>query len=128
MSRCSLSVCLVILVWESSYIIGQELPWLIFSIILVYLQWQEFTLYPEFSNIWCRHSFSRGMRNSSYILSRTLLIFAFTLNINHFKMLMIGEMVPKTNEYHVSNIILRWSIWKLRLWFNNVVSLVGMSL
>jgi hypothetical protein len=44
------------------------------------------------SNIWCRHSFSRGMRRSTYILSRALLIFAFTLTINHFKMLMIGAM------------------------------------
>jgi hypothetical protein len=92
MSRCSLFVCLVILVWESFHIIGQEVPQLKFSMILLYLQWQEFALFPEFSNIWCRHSFSRGMRRSTYILSRALLIFAFTLTINHFKMLMIGAM------------------------------------
>jgi hypothetical protein len=92
MLRCSLSICLVILVWESSHIIGQEVPRFRFSMILLYLHWQEFTLYPEFSNIWCRHSFSRGMRHSTYILSRALLIFALTLIINHFKMLMIGAM------------------------------------
>jgi hypothetical protein len=92
MSRCSLSVCLVILVWESFHIIGKEVPRLRFSMILLYLQWQEFALFSEFSNIWCRHSFLRGMRRSTYILSRALLIFAFTLTINHFKMLMIGAM------------------------------------
>jgi hypothetical protein len=62
------------------------------SMTLLYLQWQEFALYPELSNIWCRHSFSRGMRHSTYIFSRALLIFAFTLTFNHFKMLMIGAM------------------------------------
>jgi hypothetical protein len=98
-----LSVCLVILVWESSHIIGQEVPWLRFSIILLYLQWQEFALFPEFSNIW----------HSTYILPRALLIFAFSLTINHFKMLMIRAMEPETNEYHFSNISLSWSIWKL---------------
>jgi hypothetical protein len=92
MSRCSLSVCLVILVWESFHIIGQEVPWLRVSMILLYLQWQEFALYPELSNIWCRHLFPRGMRHSTYILSRSLLIFAFTLTFNHFNMLMIGAM------------------------------------
>jgi hypothetical protein len=92
MSRCSLCVCLVILIWENFHIIGQEVPRLRFSMILLYLQWQEFALFPEFSNIWCRHSFLRGMRHSTYILSRALLIFAFTLTINHFKMLMIGAM------------------------------------
>jgi hypothetical protein len=71
---------------------GQEVPLLRFSMILLYLQWQEFSLFPKFSNIWCRHSFSRGMRQSTYILSRALLIFAFTLTINYFKMLMIGAM------------------------------------
>jgi hypothetical protein len=68
------------------------LPWLRVSMILLYLQWQEFALFPELSTIWCMHSFSRGMRHSTYILSRALLIFAFTLTINHFKMLMIGTM------------------------------------
>jgi hypothetical protein len=92
MSRCSLSICLIILVWESFHIIGQEVPRLRFSMILLYLKWQECALFPKFSNIWCRHSFSRGMRRSTYILSRALLIFAFTLTINHFKMLMIGAM------------------------------------
>jgi hypothetical protein len=89
---CSLSVCLVILVCESFYIIGQEVPQLRVSMILLYLQWQEFALYPELSNIWYRHLFPRGMRHSTYILSRSLLIFAFTLTINHFKMLIIGAM------------------------------------
>jgi hypothetical protein len=89
---CSLSVCLVILVWESFHIIGQEVPWLRFSMMLLYLQWQDFALFLEFSNIWCRHSFSKGMRRSTYILSRALLIFAFTLTVNHFKMLKIGAM------------------------------------
>jgi hypothetical protein len=92
MSRCSLSVCLVILVWESFHIIGQEVPRLRVSMILLYLQWQEFALYPELSNIRCRHLFPRGMRHSTYILSRALLIFSFTLTFNHFKMLMIGAM------------------------------------
>jgi hypothetical protein len=92
MLRCSLSVCLVIFVWESFHIIRQEVPWLRVSMILLYLQWQEFALFPELSNIWCRHLFPRDMRHSTYILSRALLIFAFTLNFNHFKMLMIGEM------------------------------------
>jgi hypothetical protein len=92
MSRCSLSICLVILVWESLHIIRQEVPWLRVSMILLYLQWQEFAFNPELSNIWCRHSFSRGVRHSTYILSRALLIFAFTLTINHFKMLMIGAL------------------------------------
>jgi hypothetical protein len=92
MSRCSLSVCLVILVCENFHIIRQEVPRLRVSMILLYLQWQEFSLYPELSNIWCMHSFPRGMRHSSYIWSRTLLIFAFTLTFNHFKMLMIGAM------------------------------------
>jgi hypothetical protein len=40
----------------------------------------------------CRHLFPRGMRHSTYILSRALLIFAFTLTFNHFKLLMIGAM------------------------------------
>jgi hypothetical protein len=92
MSRCSLHVCLVILAWESFHIIGQEVPRLRVSMILLYLQWQEFTVYPELSNIWCRHLFLRGMRHSTYIFSRTLLIFAFTLTINHFKIIMIGAM------------------------------------
>jgi hypothetical protein len=92
MSRCSLSVCLVILEWESFHIIGQEVPRLRVSMILLYLQWQEFALFPELSNIWCRHLFPRGIRHSTYILSRALLIFAFTLTFNHFKMLMIGAM------------------------------------
>jgi hypothetical protein len=92
MSSCSLSVCLIILVWQSFHIIGQEVPQLRFSMILLYLQWQEFALYPELSNIWCRHLFPRGMRHSTHILSRALLIFAFTLTFNHFKMLMIGAM------------------------------------
>jgi hypothetical protein len=108
-----LSVCLVILVWESFHIIGQEVPRLRFSMILLYLQWKVFALFLEFSNIWCRHSFSRGMRRSTYILWRALLMFSFTLTINHFKMLMIRAMGAETSEYHISNISLRWSIWKL---------------
>jgi hypothetical protein len=82
----------VILVWESFHIIGQEVPRLRCSMILLYLQWQEFVLCLELSNIWCRHLFPRGMRHLTYILSRALLIFAFTLTFNHFKMLMIGAM------------------------------------
>jgi hypothetical protein len=92
MLKCSMSVCLVILIWESFHILGQEVPRWRSSMILLYLQWQEFALFPKFSNIWRRHSFSRGMRHSTNILSRALLIFDFTLTINHFKMLMIGAM------------------------------------
>jgi hypothetical protein len=92
MSRCSLSVCLVILVWESFHIIGKEVPRLRVTMILLYLQWEEFSLYPELRNIWCRHLFPRGMRHSIYIFSRALLIFAFTLTFNYFNMLMIGAM------------------------------------
>jgi hypothetical protein len=58
----------------------------------IILTMTKISLFPEFSNIWCRHSFSRDMRHSTYILSRALLIFAFTLTVNHFMMLMIGAM------------------------------------
>jgi hypothetical protein len=54
-----------------------------------------------------------SMRHSTYILSRTLLIFAFTLTINHFKMLMLGTMWARNQWISFLKHKLKMSIWKL---------------
>ena len=67
--------CLVILVWDSSCVMGQGVH-----------RWHELTmtrtyLGPKLSSMRFRYSYSRGMRLSTCDLSSIQLIFALTLTL-----------------------------------------------
>jgi hypothetical protein len=83
MPRCSLSICPVILMWACSMSSDKEVPCWRFSMIRVYLQWQELTWDPKSSSMrfgylyFTRHE----VFNLWFVEHMLINVLAFTLTI-----------------------------------------------
>ena len=79
--RCSLSVCLVIMVWENSCAMGQEVPHVAVLDDTHILTMTRTRLDPKLSSMRWGYSIARGMRFSAYDLSSIYIILAITLTL-----------------------------------------------
>ena len=76
-----MSVCLVILVWDNSCIMGQEVPHVAVLDDTHILTMTRIYWDPKLSSMRFKHLYSRGMRLSTYDLSSIYLILAITLTL-----------------------------------------------
>jgi hypothetical protein len=83
MPRCSLSVCPVILMWVCSMSSGKEVPHWRFSMIHVYLQWQELAWDPKSSSMRFGYSYFTGHKvfNLWFLMNMLIIVLALTLTI-----------------------------------------------
>ena len=94
-----MSVCLVIMVWENSCAMGQDVPRRAVLDVTHIRTMTRTNRDPELSSMWWGHSFARGMRFSTYDLSKHIYHTFHHFNLNHFKMPMIGAM--RAQSYQV---------------------------
>jgi hypothetical protein len=81
MPRCSLSVYHVILMWACSMSSGKEVPRWRFSMIRVYLQWQELAWDPKSSSMRFGYSYFTGHEVFNFWFVRHMLIIVLALTL-----------------------------------------------
>jgi hypothetical protein len=83
MPKCSLSVCPVILMWACSMSLGKEVSHWWFSMIRVYLQWQELAWDPKSSSMRFVYLYFTGHEvfNLWFVKHMLIIVLALTLTI-----------------------------------------------
>jgi hypothetical protein len=100
MPRCSLSVCPIILLWACSMSSGTEVPRWRFSMIHVYLQWQELTWDSTSSSMRFGYSYFTGHEVFNLWFIKHMLHNYTRINFNHSRCLWWGQWELKANKYH----------------------------
>jgi hypothetical protein len=100
MSRCSLSVCPVILMWAYSMSSGTEVPHWRFSMIRIYLQWQELAWDSKSSSMRFGYSYFMGHEVFNLWFVKHMLHNCTRINFNHSRCLWWGQWELKASKYH----------------------------
>jgi hypothetical protein len=100
MLRCSLSVCPVILMWACSMSSGTEVPRWWFSMIRIYLQWQELSWDPKSSSMRFGYSYFTGHEVFNLWFVKHMLRKRSCINFNHSRCLWWGRWELKASKYH----------------------------
>jgi hypothetical protein len=100
MPRCSLSVCPVILMWACSMSSGTEVPRWWFSMIRVYLQWQELAWDCKSSSMRFGYSYFMGHEVFNLWFVKHMLHNCTRINFNHSRCLWWGQWELKSSKYH----------------------------
>jgi hypothetical protein len=95
-----LSVCPVILMWACSMSSGMKVPRWRFSMIRIYLQWQEVAWDPKSSSM--RFGYSYFTRHEVFNLwfVKHMLHNCTRINSNHSRCLRWGQWLLKASKYH----------------------------
>jgi hypothetical protein len=100
MPRCSLSVCPVILIWACSMSSGTEVPRWRFSMIHIYLQWQELAWDPKSNNMRFGYSYFTGHEVFNLWFVKDMLRKRSCIYFNHSRCLWWGQWELKDSKYH----------------------------
>jgi hypothetical protein len=100
MSTCSLSICPVILMWACSLSSGTEVPHWQFSMIHIYLQWQELAWDSKSSSMRFGYSYFMGDEVFNLWFVKHMLHNCTRINFNHSRCLWWGQWDLKTSKYH----------------------------
>jgi hypothetical protein len=100
MPRCSLSVCPIILMWACSMSSDTEVPHWRFSMIHIYLQWQELAWDSKLSSMWFGYSYFTGHGVFNLWFVKHMLHNCTCINFNHSRCLWWGQWELKASKYH----------------------------
>jgi hypothetical protein len=100
MLRCSLSVCPVILMWSCSMSSGTEVPRWRFSMIRIYLQWQELAWDSKSSSMRFGYSYFTGHEVFNLWFVKHMPHNCTHINFNHSRCLWWGQWELKASKYH----------------------------
>jgi hypothetical protein len=99
MPRCSLSVCPVILMWAYSISSDTEVPCRRFSMIRVYLQWQELAWDSKSSSMRFEYLYFTGYEVFNLWFVKHMLHNCTRINFNHSRCLWWGKWELKASKY-----------------------------
>jgi hypothetical protein len=100
MPRYSLCVCPVILMWACSMSSGTEITDWRFSMIRVYLQWQELACDSKSSSMRFGYSYFTGHEVFNLLIVKHMLHNCTRINFNHSRCLWWGQWQLKASKYH----------------------------
>jgi hypothetical protein len=105
-----LFVCPIILMWACSISSGMEVPHWRFSMIRIYLQWQELAWDPKSSSIRFGYSYFMGYEVFNLWFVKHMLHNCTCINSNHSRCLWWGQWELKASKYliHLKRIYNFW--------------------